>query len=212
MSAVWVLLGAGAGAAAGVTLWLRARTGAYRRPEDLPRANLGRSWAIVPMAGAGGAVAGLLEGPLAVVAWLYLVIGALLVWIDLDVHRIPDATLARWAPVLLLAVTVTAAFTTWTTLWWALAAAAALGVLYLLLALFGSMGLGDVKLAAVTGLVVGPLGLGATITAVFASFVFAAIAGVAMMVRGAGRRAHLAFGPAIVAGAAVAIARVGLGI
>ncbi len=180
----------------------------------MPRVALGRSWLVIVMAAAGAAAASTLGLPLAVPAGIYLVVASALVWIDIDVHRVPDAVLAVLAPVLAVAVLAAAAATgQWSLLGSALAGAAGLGAVFLVLAAFvGSMGFGDVKLAATTGIVVGPLGVDALFTTVLAGFLVAVIVGVAMLVRGAGRRAHLAFGPAIIAGAFIAIVRAGLGV
>ena len=87
-----------------------------------------------------------------------------------------------------------------------------LGVIFLGLALAGSMGLGDVKLAAVTGLLLGWLGWPAVVLGTVSAFLLAAVVAVVLLVRGAPRTSHLAFGPAIIAGAAVAVLRVGLGV
>ena len=79
------------------------------------------------------------------------------VWIDLDVHRVPDRVLRRWAPALLAAVLLAAPAATagWGVLVTAILAAAAMAALFFVLAVVGSMGLGDVKLAGVTGLMLG---------------------------------------------------------
>ncbi|QJW38781.1 prepilin peptidase [Cellulosimicrobium protaetiae] len=212
MNPSWALAAAGLGAGAGVALWWRLRTGSYRRRDDVPRIALGWSWLVIAMAAAGAAAASTLGLPLAVPAGIYLVVASALVWIDVDVHRVPDAVLAVLAPVLAVAVLAAAAATgQWSLLGWALAGAAGLGVVFLVLALVGSMGFGDVKLAATTGIVVGPLGVDALFTTVLAGFLVAVIVGVAMLVRGAARRTHLAFGPAIIAGALIATSLAGLG-
>lgn len=198
-------VGGGAGLIAGVLLWWWLRTGRYRYLSDEPRARLGRSWAVVLMAVAGGAVAGFAPAPLVVPAWIYLVGGAALVWIDLDVHRIPDAVTRIWGPAVALSVVGPAVLTgDGTTLILAVCSAVALGILFGVMAL-SSMGMGDVKLAFVTGFVVGPLGVTGVVTSLLATCVLAAVAALVLLARGAGRAAHLAYGPAIVAGAAVAL-------
>ena len=200
-----VLVGAAAGLLAGVVLWRWLRTGAYRYDTDEPRSRLARSWAVVPLAAAGGAVAGLEPWPLTAAAGVYLVGGAALVWIDLDVHRIPDAVTRVWGPLVALALVVPAVVTgEYGVLGRALGGALALGLLFAVMAFF-SMGLGDVKLAVVSGLVVGPLGVSGVVTALVATCVVAALMAVGLLLRGAGRKAHLAYGPALVAGVAVAL-------
>ena len=105
-----ILVGALAGALAGAALWRWLRTGIYRIDEDEPRLRLDRSWAVVPSAAVGGALAGVLADPwLAIAAWIYLVGAVSLIWIDLDVHRVPDRVLRWWAPALLAAVLLGAA-------------------------------------------------------------------------------------------------------
>ena len=207
-----ILVGALAGALAGAALWRWLRTGIYRIDEDEPRLRLDRSWAVVPSAAVGGALAGVLADPwLAIAAWIYLVGAVSLIWIDLDVHRVPDRVLRWWAPALLAAVLLGAAAGAggWHVLVTAVLAGLAMAVLFFVLAVVGSMGLGDVKLAAVTGLMLGALGWSAVTTGVLAGFVAGAIAAVWLLIRGASRTSHLAFGPAIIVGAAAAIARAG---
>jgi leader peptidase (prepilin peptidase)/N-methyltransferase len=111
-----------------------------------------------------------------------------------------------WPRLLLAAAAGTAG---WGVLVTALLAAAAMAALFLVLAVVGSMGLGDVKLAGVTGLMLGALGWSAVTTGVVAGFGAGAVAALWLLVRGASRDSHLAFGPAIIIGAAVAIARAG---
>ena len=203
-----VLAGMAAGGVAGGLLWRWLRTGDYRIEEDHPRLRLARSWLVVPTAAAAGGLAGVLGDPwLAAAALIYLVGAVSVVWIDLDVHRVPDRVLRRWAPALLAAVVLAAA--AWGALVTALLAAASMGALFLVLAVVGSMGLGDVKLAGVTGLMLGALGWSAVTTGVVAGFGAGAVAALWLLVRGASRDSHLAFGPAIIIGAALAIARAG---
>ena len=208
-----ILFGAISGALAGLLLWRWLRTGGHRRLDDRSHLTLSGEWAVVPMAAAGGAIAGTVAGWVALPAWVYLVGGALVVWIDLDVHRIPDQVLKVWVPVLGGGVIAAAVGEgSWALLGGAVAGSLSLGVLFLLLALIGSMGLGDVKLATVTGLLVGAMGCVSVLTAVVASFLMAGTVAVWKLIRGASRSQHLAFGPAIILGAAVAVLRFGLGV
>ena len=207
-----VLAGMAAGGVAGGLLWRWLRTGDYRIEEDHPRLCLDRSWLVVPTAAAAGGLAGVLADPwLAAAAWIYLVGAVSVVWIDLDVHRVPDRVLRRWAPVLLAAVVLAAAAGTagWGVLVTAILAAAAMGALFLVLAVVGSMGLGDVKLAGVTGLMLGALGWSAVTTGVVAGFGVGADAALTRLLRVDITDSHHAFGPAIIIGAALAIARAG---
>jgi len=68
------------------------------------------------------------------------------------------------------------------------------------------MGLGDVKLAGVLGLVLGWLGWGEVAVGAFLGFLFGAVVGgVLMVVRRAGRKTKIPFGPFMIAGTLVAI-------
>ena len=212
MTELGPVLGASAGLVAGIPLWRWLRDGSYRRVDDQPRSSLQHAWVVVVMTTSAGGLAGACQGWLAVAAWLYLVGGAVVTWVDLDVHRVPNRVLAAWVPVLFGSLAL-AAVTTGDRgiLGGAAIGAAVLGGLFLMLALVGSMGLGDVKLAAVTGLPLGAMGWASLTTALFACFAAAAVAGVWLLIRGVSRRAHLAFGPAILVGGAAAVIQFGLG-
>lgn len=200
----WILGAAGLLVGGGSWRWLRSAT--YRYPDDVTRLSLNFSWVVVPMSAAGGAAASAVPDRLVAASWLFLVVGAVVFWIDIDVHRVPDAITRWWAPATIVTLIVASAITgMWTTLIWALVGALVLGAFFLILALVGSMGIGDVKLSAIAGLVLGPLGWSSMITAVIAAFLLATALALALLARGAGRGAHLAFGPAIIAGSAIAI-------
>ena len=69
------------------------------------------------------------------------------------------------------------------------------------------VGMGDVKLAAVVGLYLGYLGWSAVIIGALAAFVFAALAGLVLMLAGrADRKSTVPFGPALFAGSVVGVA------
>lgn len=202
----WILAGAGVGALTGILLWRWLRTGTYRKDGDIPRRSATQLWWVVPGAAVAGAVAGGLQGWLTAAAAVYLLGGVAISWVDLDVHRVPDRILSIVLPAVVAALAAAAAGTgDWGLLARAMLAALALGALFLVLAIVGSMGLGDVKLAVVTGLTIGALGWGPTMLAVLATFAVAGIAAVAMLLSGAHRTQHLPFAPAIVAGAGIAI-------
>lgn len=202
----WILAGAGVGALTGLLLWRWLRSGSYRKDGDIPRRSAAHLWWVVPASAVGGGVAGGLQGWLTVPAGAYLLGGVVISWIDVDVHRVPDRVLRIVLPAVGTAL-VAAAVGTGD--WWLLAravlAALALGALFLVLAIVGSMGLGDVKLAVVTGLTVGAMGWGPTMLAVLATFAVAGVAAVAMLLSGAHRTQHLPLAPAIVAGAGIAV-------
>ena len=208
-----IVIGAVAGAIAGWVMgrWLHA--GGYRDPEDTPRQDLRRAWLVVPACVLAGGLGGACPGWSALSAWVYLVGGVAVSWIDLDVHRVPDRFLVRWAPLLAAAVVITAAVTgEWPRLLWALVGAAGMAALYLVLVLVGSMGLGDLKLAVVTGLLTGVLGWASWVTGVTVGLAAGAAAAVWLLARGRGRSSHLALAPAIVVGGGAAVLRVALGL
>ena len=86
--------------------------------------------------------------------------------------------------------------------------AVVLFTVFLVLALISprSMGMGDVKLAGLLGLYLGWLGWGAVVVGAAAGFVVQAAAALVLLAgRRIGRRGELPFGPAMLAGAALAI-------
>ncbi|MFE6763124.1 prepilin peptidase [Streptomyces sp. NPDC057689] len=138
--------------------------------------------------------------------WLVLApVGVLLASIDHRVHRLPDIlTLpaAGAAAVLLgLAALLPEHAGSWLS---ALLGGLVLGGFYLLLFLVNpdGMGLGDVKLALSLGAVLGWYGWAVVFTGGFAGFLFGAAYGLALVVlRRAGRKTGIPFGPFMIAGA-----------
>ncbi len=158
--------------------------------------------AIFDSATAPDAVAASLE----LVAFLALTaISIALALIDLDTKTLPNAIVL---PSLLAGVVLLGAASAlradWTGLLQALAGGAILFAFYLILALVkpGGMGFGDVKLAAVLGLYLGFLGWGNLLVGSFAAFLFGGLFGIALMIlRRAGRKSRIPFGPWMIAGA-----------
>ncbi|HZQ26255.1 MAG TPA: prepilin peptidase [Acidimicrobiales bacterium] len=129
--------------------------------------------------------------------------------IDLDLHRLPNRvlypTLFATAPLLVLASAAAHR-------WGNLARAAEGGVLCfaILLAIHlaapRGMGFGDVRLAGLIGMATGWLGVGHSLLALFAAFLFSAVIGIALIVSGLrGRRDRIPFGPFLALGALVAV-------
>ena len=80
------------------------------------------------------------------------------------------------------------------------------GALFLLALLWpGAMGMGDVKLAALTGLVLGALGLGYVSVAAAAAIALGGLAAILLLLTGTGRKAKIPFGPYLAAGAIVSV-------
>ncbi|MEU1473187.1 prepilin peptidase [Streptomyces sp. NPDC005761] len=144
------------------------------------------------------------------VVWLLLApVGVLLATIDRRVHRLPDQlTLpaAAAAAVLLGAAALLPEHGgAWVS---ALLGGAVLGAFYLLLFLINpnGMGFGDVKLALSLGVALGWYGWAVVFAGGFAGFLFGAVYGMGLMVmRRAGRKTGIPFGPFMIAGALLGI-------
>jgi leader peptidase (prepilin peptidase)/N-methyltransferase len=146
---------------------------------------------------------------LAALAWLAL-IAVPLALIDVAVHRLPDR-LTGPAFAGTLALLAVAALTAHQPDRLARAAigAAALACFYLLLCLLrpGQMGLGDAKIAASIGLVLGWTSWQALLTGTFAGFALAAVyGGVRLATHHATRTSQLPLGPFILLGTLAALA------
>ena len=92
----------------------------------------------------------------------------------------------------------------------AVLAGSALYMVYLVLALVspggGGLGLGDVKLAGVLGLLLGWLGWRPAIVSIFAAFLTGGVIALILLLSGcATRSSHMAFGPCMILGAWVAL-------
>jgi leader peptidase (prepilin peptidase)/N-methyltransferase len=143
-------------------------------------------------------------------AFLYLgAVGVALAMIDIDVKRLPDAIVLPSYPVAAALLTVAAAVDgRWEDLLRAGLGMVALYAFYFLLALVypAGMGFGDVKLAGVLGLYLGWLGWAEVVTGAFLGFLFGGVVGGGLvLVRRAGRKSKIPFGPFMLAGALVAI-------
>lgn len=147
---------------------------------------------------------------LVTIALLYFAsISIALAAIDLDTHRLPDAIVLPAYPV--LGVLLTTAAILLGDLESAARAAAGAGILfagYFALALISprGMGMGDVKLAGVIGLVLGWFGWPALVVGALAAFLLGGLVGVALIVaRRASRNTGIPFGPWMLGGAWVGI-------
>ena len=193
---------------------LRLATGGYRIEDDEADHAPGRPWwpgaATGALAGLAAWSVGDLGGWAALPAYLlfaWLTVG--LIWIDLDVHRLPVGLVVPtgWWLVGLLAV---ASVATGDRRWLgALIGAGVMGAVYLLLAVLpgGGVGGGDVRLAPVIGGLLGWLGAGALLVGLLAGFLVGGLAAVTLLaLRRAGLRSTIAYGPAMCLGAWVGIA------
>ena len=143
-------------------------------------------------------------------AFLYLgAIGVALTMIDIDVKRLPDAIVLPSYVVALALLTVAAAVgDDWSDLGRGIGGMAVLFAFYFLLCFIypAGMGFGDVKLAGVLGLYLAWLGWAELVTGAFLGFLYGGVLGLALMlVRRAGRRSKIPFGPFMLLGALTAI-------
>ncbi len=129
--------------------------------------------------------------------------------VDLAVHRLPDRVTYPAAAVAAAALLADAALLgTWPDLLRALLAAAAAGGVSLLAALAGPSGpgLGDVKLLALLGLLLGWAGWGVLLAGVFLGLLAGAAVSLLLVAAGrAGWRTAVAFGPPLLLGAVLAL-------
>lgn len=211
----WVLVllalaGAALGAASGRVL----ATGGYRIESD-EAAALPRHWWWPAVALAAAWVfLGWRVGDLAHWAALpaFLLLGWLtvvLVWIDADVHRLPDGlVLPAYPAVGALLLVATAGAGDWRPLVRALVCMAAMYALYLVMAIASpsSLGFGDVKLSGVIGLALGWVSVFHAVAGLLLGFLVGGVVAVVMLVgRRVGLRSHIAFGPSMLVGALLAL-------
>jgi leader peptidase (prepilin peptidase)/N-methyltransferase len=147
---------------------------------------------------------------LVIVAYLYLAaISIVLTLIDLDTHRLPNAIVLPSYIVGGVLLTLASLLTgDWAALLRGAVGMVVLYAFYLVLRLVrpDGMGGGDVKLAGVIGLYLGYAGWGALAVGAFAAFVLGGVYGVALMLmRRAGRKSAIPFGPWMILGAWVGL-------
>ncbi|GAB3604444.1 prepilin peptidase [Microbacterium aureliae] len=147
---------------------------------------------------------------LVIAAYLYLAaISIVLTLIDLDTHRLPNAIVLPSYIVGGLLLALASLLTgDWTALLRGAVGMVALYAFYFVLRLLrpDGMGGGDVKLAGVLGLYLGYVGWGALAVGAFAAFALGGVYGVALMlIRRAGRKSAIPFGPWMILGAWVGL-------
>ena len=159
---------------------------------------------------AAPSTAALAAGLLELVALLYFAaVSIALAAIDVDTHRLPNSIVLPSYPVLAALLGASALLTG--DVETAARAAAGAGILfagYLLLAFISprGMGMGDVKLAGVIGLVLGFSGWAALAVGTLAAFLLGGLVGIALIVAGRARRnTGIPFGPWMLGGAWVGI-------
>ncbi|GGL25195.1 prepilin peptidase [Phycicoccus endophyticus] len=188
-------------------------TGGYRIPEDEAAGPTGASWwpgpgaallaglatAVVPDAAGWAALP-----PFLLFAWL--TVG--LVWVDLDVHRLPVGLVVPGG-VAIAVLLALAALAGGDRRWLAvLVGAALMGTVYLVLFLLpgGGLGGGDLRLAPLIGGLLGSLGLVPVVVGMLAGFVLGGLLAAGLLLaRRVGVGSSIAYGPAMCAGAWVAV-------
>ena len=211
----WVLVllalaGAGLGAASGRVL----ATGGYRiesdEAGDLPQ----HWWWPAGALAAAWVFLGWRVGDLAHWAALpaFLLLGwftVTLVWIDADVHRLPDGlVLPAYPAVGALLLVATAGAGDWRPLVRALVCMAVMYALYFIMAIASpsSLGFGDVKLSGVIGLALGWVSVFHAVAGLLLGFLVGGLVALVMLLgRRVGLRSHIAFGPSMLVGALLAL-------
>jgi leader peptidase (prepilin peptidase)/N-methyltransferase len=190
-------------------------TAGYRIPEDEATHRPPRSWWVAPLLAGIVLLLARTLGDAADYAALpaYLLFAWLtvcLVWIDLDVHRLPVGLTRPALPAFaLLLLPPTIATGEWDRLVTAASCSLALTAVYVAFAFLpgGGFGGGDVQLAPTIGLLLGWFSVGHVIIGTMAAFVFGGVGAVVLLVTGrAGRKSAMAFGPPMCVGLIVAVA------
>lgn len=203
-----IVLAGAAGTALGAVLGWWLRSGRYRRDteRDTP---VRRPWTMAAFSIGLGCTWAMLAATVTSGLWAVLAIAAtwsIALWIDLDVHRLPDVL--TWGSVALGAVILTG-YTVQAGLWPDLTRAAigalTLGVGYWIFALVSSLGLGDVKLSLSIGLMLGWKGWPALWQGTLAASLIGLLVAVVLLARGHRKTEHLAFGPPMIIGALIAL-------
>ncbi|MEP6799471.1 MAG: prepilin peptidase [Lapillicoccus sp.] len=202
-----------AGSAVGFLLQRRLVTTGYRLDDEegpLP----GPSWAVVlavPVLWGllAGRLGGAAHGALLPAYLLLATVGVALLWIDVDVHRLPEGLTLPTIPALVVLLAIASASSGD---WGALGRAAVCGVagylFYVALALIvpGGLGLGDATLGGLVSLPLGYLGWGPPLTGVLLTYLLGgAFTLVALALRRLRLKGHIAFGPFILVGSLAAV-------
>jgi leader peptidase (prepilin peptidase)/N-methyltransferase len=207
-----VLLAVAAGTGLAIGPWLAGCAARLAARDPAARAGGGRVAVTAPV------TAVLLAGAAAVGGWRPATVAlcwaaaaaVVLASVDLASHRLPDRVVYPALSVCTAALAADAAVLGG---WPALARAAAAAVIAAAVSGVGwlvspaGIGLGDVKLLALVGLVLGWLGWGVLVAGVFLGLVVGSVVSVVLVAgRRAGWRTALPFGPPLLAGAVLAVA------
>jgi len=191
------------------------RAPADDEPEPTPYAELARAPRLALLLGVTAAVVWALVGFTGLEAvelpayLLVATLGVAMGYIDLREHRLPDwLTLPALAGAAVLLAVPAVLDSDWSAYGRAWVAAGACFVFYLVLVLLrpADLGFGDVKLAAVLGLLLGWVGWPTVVLGVFCGFLVGGVVGVVLLSTGrAGRRSSIPFGPPMLVGALIAL-------
>lgn len=190
-------------------------TGEYRIDSDGPGRPPGHAWwpalALAALYVFLGWRIGDLAGWAALPAYLLFAwLSVALIWIDADVHRLPDGlVLPAYPALIVLLVIASLGAGDWRPMARALACMTGLFAVYFAMALLarGSLGFGDVKLAGILGLALGWLGYSEVVVGVLAGFVVGGVLAVVFLLgRRVGLRTHIAYGPSMLVGAFLSMA------
>jgi leader peptidase (prepilin peptidase) / N-methyltransferase len=214
MTTFVVLMLATAGAVVGGITGRILATGGYRIESDGPAATPRHWWWPALVLGVLWGFLGWRVGDSAgwaalpaylLFAWLTVA----LVWIDADVHRLPDGLVLPAYPALISLVALAAGgLGDVGSLVRALACMAGLFAIYFVMAWISpsSLGFGDVKLSGLIGLVLGWVSVPMAVVGVLAGFLAGGVIALVMLLgRRVGLRSHIAFGPAMLIGAFLAL-------
>lgn len=156
----------------------------------------------VAMAAAFAAVAvGGATGWFVAAQYWFATCGIALALTDLAVQRLPDVLTVPAGVGTFLLLSAASVAGEGGSLGRAFLAAVAVAAGYLLLAVFGGMGLGDVKLAPAIGLLLGWHSWTSLWWGTFAGFLLGALLGTALLIAGSDRRTRIPFGPFMIVGA-----------
>lgn len=174
------------------------------------KARITARWTVLEVGCGVAAVSAVLAFPAAAVSipvGLFLGVLLALAMIDLEHHRLPNAIVYPASLALAVWICLGAMLGAPMDPVGAAIGAASFGGGLLLVALVsrGGMGLGDVKLAGAIGMMVGAVDLPSVAVAAAAAIVFGGLTAVWALLRGAGRRSAIPFGPMLSLGTFVAL-------
>jgi len=181
-------------------------------PEKIEYAILGSTprlglWLALAAAALAAIAAVTITEPRLLPVWIPIAAATpVLAWVDWKVHLLPYLIVAPLYVVTWLLVGVSAlVLQDASVLLHALLGNIAVFGFYFVMGLIGPMGYGDVRLSAVVGTALGPLGVTATFYGVFFGMVIGAVVGLVLVRGRLGTKTPIAFGPYLLLGAFAAL-------